>query len=84
VGRSGTYAFHVVTMVLELEIYALASFAVTVWALRVFAFLRKPEPASLPGLGAGAQVLGGTILYAGVVLGAAALYEAVTLISAMP
>ena len=84
VGRSGTYAFHVVTMVLELEIYALASFAVTVWALRVFAFLRKPEPASLPGLGAGVQVLGGTILYAGVVLGAAALYEAVTLISAMP
>lgn len=84
VGRSGTYAFHVVTMVLELEIYALASFAVTVWAFRVFAFLRKPEAASLPGLGAGVQVLGGTILYAGLVLAAAAFYEAVTLIGTMP
>lgn len=84
VGRSGTYAFHVVTMVLELEVYALASFAVTAWALRVLAFFRKPEPAAFWGLLTGVRVLGGTILYAGLVLAAAALYEAVTLISATP
>lgn len=84
VGRSGTYAFHVVTMILELEIYALASFAVTVWALRVLAFFRKPGPDAFRGLLTGVRVLGGTILYAGGVLAAAALYEAVTLISAMP
>lgn len=83
VGRSGTYAFHVVTMILELEIYALASFAVTAWALRVLAFFRKPEPAAFWGLLTGVRVLGGTILYAGLVLAAAALYEAVTLIGTM-
>ncbi len=84
VGRSGTYAFHVVTMVLELEVYALASFAVTAWALRVFAFFRKPGPEAFWGLLTGVRVLGGTILYAGGVLAAAAFYEAVTLIGTMP
>ncbi|NLV42429.1 MAG: hypothetical protein GXY15_14550 [Candidatus Hydrogenedentes bacterium] len=84
VGRSGTYAFHVVTMILELEIYALASFAVTAWALRVFAFFRKPGSGAFWGLLTGVRVLGGTILYAGLVLAAAAFYEAVTLIGTMP
>jgi hypothetical protein len=77
-GAATGYMFHSLTMALELEAYILASFVVLVWPLRLWravtggAFGRE--------VFTGLRILLGGAIVTGVMLAAAALYEAVTLI----
>lgn len=80
-GTAGMYSFHVITMVLEFEAYIMASFVVVVWAVRVFQAGRKPGPAGMMELRRAARIFGGAILATGILLAAAALYEAATLVT---
>ncbi len=72
------YTYHSITMGLEIEAYILATFSIVVYALHFFrgvvrgAFLREMVQ--------GLQTVYGCVLIAAVLLGAAALFEAVTLI----
>jgi hypothetical protein len=77
-GTAIGYSFHGVTMVLELEAYILAAFAVTLWPVRIYeTFLNAEGPA---GIVRGIRMLLGAALITGVMLLIAALYEATTLI----
>ncbi len=77
-GAASGYAYHSITMVLELEAYILACFVVVVWPIRLWrAVTRGSFPAEFfLNL---RIVLGGALL-AGGMLAVAALYEATTLI----
>ncbi len=77
-GAAAGYAYHSITMVLELEAYVLACFTITVWPIRWWRTLTGPAPGRefLYNL---RLFLGGALL-AGIMLAIAALYEATTLI----
>lgn len=77
-GAATGYAYHSITMALELEAYIIACFAVTVWPIRLWhAFRRGPFAAECL---AGLRIFFGGAVLAGVMLAVAALYEATTLI----
>jgi len=78
VGTAGGYTFHSITMILELEAYILACFAVTVWPIRIFRAVRTGAPKG--ELIAGIAVLVSAVVATGIILALAALYEAATLI----
>jgi hypothetical protein len=77
-GTFSGYTFHSITMGLEIEAYILAAFAITVYALRVFRGLFRGNVAG--EFRRGILVVAGGAVISGVILAAAALYEAVTLI----
>ncbi len=77
-GAAAGYAYHSITMVLELEAYVLACFTVTVWPIHWWRTLTGPAPGREFFLNL-RLFLGGALL-AGIMLALAALYEATTLI----
>jgi len=77
-GSVTTLVYHSVTMVLELEAYIVASFAVVLLPIRFFSGLRRNEP--VEGLREGFKVVVGATILAGLLLAFAALYEAATII----
>lgn len=77
-GVAGLYTFHSVTMILELEAYILASFAIALFFLYMFRAIKAERP--FYGYAAWAKMLGSAALFVGLQLVIAAFYEAVTLI----
>lgn len=77
-GSVSTLVYHSITMVLELEAYIVAAFAVVVLPISAFAGIRRDTP--LEGLRQGFKVVVGATILAGVLLAVAALYEATTII----
>lgn len=77
-GTLAGYTFHSITMGLEIEAYILAAFAISVYALRVFRGLFRGNLRA--EFVRGILVVAGAAVISGVILAAAALYEAVTLI----
>ncbi|HPO11809.1 MAG TPA: hypothetical protein PLI09_00070 [Candidatus Hydrogenedentes bacterium] len=77
-GAAAGYAYHSITMVLELEAYVLACFAITVWPIR----WARTFFSSSPGheIFTNLRIFFGGAILAGVMLAIAALYEATTLI----
>lgn len=80
-GTAASYVFHTITMVLELEAYILACFAVTVWSVRLFSGFAARD---MNRVAAGMRAFFDGVLATGLILAAAALYEAVTLIMMTP
>jgi hypothetical protein len=78
-GAAGGLTYHSITMVLELEAYIVACFAVVVWPLRLVDGLRTD--ALHLHVRRAAHVVGGAVLLSALMLAIAALYEAVTLIT---
>ena len=77
-GTAGGFTYHSITMVIELEAYVLACFAVIIWPLRLFEGLQYGRLSA--NIDAAARVFLGAIPVTALLLAAAALYEAVTLI----
>jgi len=76
-GTASGYAYHSLTMVIELEAYILACFCVAVWPLRMFQAIRTTDEKPLI---VGLRVFFGGILLTGIMLFIGAFYEAATLI----
>jgi len=81
-GTAAGMTYHSITMILELQAYILASFAVVVWPLRVYRAFRH-GPADVELLTGGRILLGAAALTA-IMLFIAAAFEAVTLILIHP
>lgn len=77
-GSAAMFMVHVFTMVLELEAYILACFAITAWPLTLFTGIWSRR--LLDSLKRGVLMLLSAMVVTGVLLAAAALYEALTLI----
>ncbi len=77
-GLAGVYTFHSITMILELEAYILASFAIALFFVYMFRAVKAERP--FHGYAAWAKMLGSAALFVGIQLLIAAFYEAVTLI----
>lgn len=78
-GSADGYVYHSVTMTLELQAYVFAAFAAVLFP--VVLLERNVEQSISQRLYRGAAIMGGATILAGVQLGVAALYEAVTLIA---
>ncbi len=78
IGTAAGYAFHCITMALELEAYIVACFVVTVWPLRWIQALFGSNPGENAWLNV--RIYAGGALLTGIMLALAALYEATTLI----
>lgn len=78
VGTASGYVFHSITMVLELEAYILATFVVIAWPLRLWRGITNDGFA--PNLWMGIRIFMGGVIFCGVMLAIAALYEAASLI----
>lgn len=78
VGAAQAYVLHCITMVLELQGYIVACFAITVWPLHLFrgAWTGRLAAATKSGL----IMLGSAAILTAAMLGIAAVYEAFTLI----
>ncbi len=81
-GTATGYTLHSITMVLELEAYILASFTVTVWAIRCFLLFSKAP--FWQSVKTNIHIFLGGVLASGALLAIAALYEAITLIAIVP
>lgn len=79
-GIAGSYSFHSITMVLELEAYILACFVILAWPLNLLRAFAAPGRDWRPALAASMRLLGSGILFTGALLAVAGLYEAATLI----
>ncbi len=77
-GSADMFTLHSVTMVLELEAYILACFAITAWPLTLIEGMRVRR--CLYGVKRGLLLLLSAALVTGVLLALAAMYEALTLI----
>ena len=80
-GTSQAYVLHSITMVLELQAYILACFAITAWPLHLIRGLRNGQ--TLVHIKSGLAMLLWAALLTGIMLEIAALYEAYTLINLM-
>jgi hypothetical protein len=81
-GVAASYSIHAGTMALELEPYMIACFAVVLWALSFWHGVAQPATLlrrTIEGL----RLLAEAAVLCGILLYAAALYEAVTLIALM-
>lgn len=78
-GTLSAYTYHSLTMVMEFEAYILASFAAAVYAVRVASGLFRGNAPQ--GFARGLRVMLGAAVLSGCILAAAALYEAVTLLT---
>lgn len=81
VGASQAYVLHSITMVLELQAYIIACFAVMAWPLHLLKGLWIWQPFNY--IKSGLVMLFAAALLTGVMLGIAAFYEAYTLIYLM-
>jgi hypothetical protein len=77
-GSAAMLMLHSITMVLELEAYILACFAITAWPLTLLAGIWSRQ--FLDSLKRGVLMLLSAMVVTGVLLAVAALYEALTLI----
>ncbi len=77
-GSAATLTVHALTMILELEAYILACFAITAWPLTLISGIRSKQ--CLKGLKSGLTMLLSAVVVTGIILALAALYEALTLI----
>ncbi len=77
-GLAGLYTFHSITMILELEAYILASFAIALFFVYMFRAIKAER--LFFGYAAWAKMLGSAALFVGLQLLIAAFYEALTLI----
>ena len=80
-GTSQAYVLHSITMVLELQAYILACFAITAWPLHLIRGVRNGQ--TLVHIKSGLAMLLWAALLTGIMLEIAALYEAFTLINLM-
>lgn len=81
-GSASGLVFHCITIILELEAYIVAAFAVVAWPIRLFRAAFQPSPGTELMLAVRAFV--GAMVLTGVMLGIAAFYEATTLILLRP
>lgn len=78
VGSTDMLMLHSLTMALELEAYILACFAITAWPVILISGVLNHR--FLPALKRGLLVLFSAMVLTGIILGLAAVYEAMTLI----
>ncbi|HDP36029.1 MAG TPA: hypothetical protein ENN29_13075 [Candidatus Hydrogenedentes bacterium] len=81
VGASQAYVLHVITMVLELQSYIIACFAIIAWPLHLFQGIRLGR--GFASVKSGLLMLFSAAILTGAMLGVAAFYEAFTLIHLM-
>jgi len=78
VGSADMLILHSVTMTLELEAYILACIAITTWPLMLIAGFRNKQ--RMKAFKRGISMLFAAMIFTGIILGLAAIYEAMTLI----
>jgi len=78
VGTAAVLILHCLTMVVELEAYIIACFFVLLWSALLLRGIRKRQVSA--AIRKGSWLLFNAALLTAVILAAAALYEAVTLI----
>lgn len=79
-GIAAGYSFHSITMVLELEAYIIACFVVLVWPWLILRALASREKPWRPAVREALRLLVSGVLFTGLLLAIAGLYEAATLI----
>lgn len=79
VGAAGGFSYHSITMILELEAYIVACFAVILWMIHFYRALAYPKP--YQELKQGALIMVAGVVLSGIMLAIAGMYEAVTLIT---
>jgi hypothetical protein len=77
-GSAERLTYHSITMILELEAYIVATFAIILWPVRVFVEAPRGEPGTR--IRAALRTVAGGTLLAGIMLAIAAVYEATTII----
>lgn len=80
-GTSSAYVLHCITMILELQAYIIACFAITAWPLHLIRGIRNHQ--FVIHIKSGLTMLFCATLFTGIMLWVAALYEAFTLIYLM-
>lgn len=80
VGTASGYSFHAITMVLELEAYIIACFVILAWPARILTAFATDGSDRLAACRDALRIFVAGLLYTGVLLAVAGLYEAATLI----
>jgi len=78
IGSTQSYIYHSITMVIELQAYIIASFAMILWPLKLIQGIRQNRFGA--GAVSGLALVGSATALAAIILIIAAIYEAVTLI----